>query len=320
MDKDDPNEIDYIGIEPRFHEFRVQPSTSSLPPTLGNAFLPLSSIAHYCEIARTRLIGRTFSKSDHGLAALQHAYTPGQGFVLKSQNIRRVALQNVTGQLFKVRTSLVNIGTSSISLEHELIGTKNNDLIARDSVTMILIDFGKKKTASLPDKVKDLLAPLLKPQTFNPTKPIPFSTSYVSQKINSNNKEELIEVFNRGFMVLLSDLDMLGHTNHGSYVKWAEDTKWLAAREEGGFKSPLLRTLCTHPIHSCDAIYISETFFSQLIECSIWPLFQQDLNPHTEKQTNDLTPIGLGVQVTPKDSNKLLWNGIITLAQAPAKL
>eukprot|EP01126_Amoeba_proteus_P043483 TRINITY_DN4772_c0_g1_i23.p1 TRINITY_DN4772_c0_g1~~TRINITY_DN4772_c0_g1_i23.p1 ORF type:complete len:132 (+),score=2.54 TRINITY_DN4772_c0_g1_i23:364-759(+) len=58
-----------------------------------------------------------------------------------------------TGQRFITQTHLINVGSSSFALEHQLIGEKTKHTIALSTATLVLMDFELKKSVLIPGEV-----------------------------------------------------------------------------------------------------------------------------------------------------------------------
>jgi len=310
-----------ILIQPRWYEFRVLPSEGYNTRAPGTAshkpFLPLATVVGYTELARTLLLGRTVGtgESSTGIGSIRNASQSSSiGFVVKSQNLRMLSDVSLTGQPFQVSTQLVNVGTSSLSLEHSLRSTKTKDLIASNIVTMVLINFVSKKTHPLSQSVRDECTKVLSSPSFVSSTPIPFDKSLVFFSQHKIEKSELLDLYSRSYQILLSDQDMLGHTNHGSYFRFCEDTKWLASLKEGGFKVSLLRDLCASPIQSCDSNYLLETFPGQQVQILFWPLFDCDFRDTPFQNTmlwDPGLPIAFGIEIRLVQTNKPHWRGLV---------
>lgn len=62
--------------------------------------------------------------------------------------------QGYFNQLLKVRTKVSHIGNKSFTLEHEIIDSKNNHLIARGTAVMVYFDFEKQKSEPIPELLR----------------------------------------------------------------------------------------------------------------------------------------------------------------------
>jgi acyl-CoA thioester hydrolase len=77
-------------------------------------------------------------------------------FILASTKCDFVS-QGYFNQLLAIKTYVSKIGTKSFQLEHDVIDTKTEELIARGNAIMVCFDFEEQKSEPIPERLKESL-------------------------------------------------------------------------------------------------------------------------------------------------------------------
>jgi acyl-CoA thioester hydrolase len=80
--------------------------------------------------------------------------TKGWNFILASIKCDFLS-QGYFNQTLSIKTFVSKIGTKSFQLEHEIISTHTNELIAKGNGVMVYFDFEKQKSEPLPDSFRE---------------------------------------------------------------------------------------------------------------------------------------------------------------------
>ncbi|MBO0962053.1 acyl-CoA thioesterase [Neobacillus sp. MM2021_6] len=77
-------------------------------------------------------------------------------FILASTKCDFIS-QGYFGQELTIKTYVSKIGTKSFQLEHDIVSTQTNELIAKGNAIMVYFDFETQKSEQIPELLKEEL-------------------------------------------------------------------------------------------------------------------------------------------------------------------
>jgi len=113
---------------------------------------------------------------------------------------------------------------------------------------------------------------------------------------------KIIEIFTHEFTIYQSDIDWWNHTNHAVIIQFFEDALYFAKGDNRGFSHAHNRKIASIPIMESKIEYINQSYPSQKIKVTLWPLFSEDLQDknftrYSDEKMLENSMVGFGGEI-----------------------